>query len=81
MPVWAITVSSASGGQALDCTPGMKGDRSWTDCDLLWFALCQNYMEKEAGNNMELCSERSDRNKRGKKLDYLLQPSLDFYAV
>lgn len=81
MPVWAIAVSSASGGQALDCTPGMKGDRPWTDCDLLWFALCQNCMEKEAGNNMELCSERSDRSKRGKKLDYLLQPSLDFYAV
>lgn len=61
------------GGQALDCTPDMKGDMSRSDCDLLWFSLCQNCMGEEAGNNLELCTERSDRNERMKKLQYLLQ--------
>lgn len=69
------------GGQALDCTPDMRGDMSRSDCDLLWFSLCPNYMGEEAENNLELCTERSDRNERRKNLEYLLQSSLDFCAV
>lgn len=42
--------------------------------DLLWFSLCQNYVEEEAGNNLELCTERSDTNKRERSLTIFFRP-------
>lgn len=89
VPVWERTFSSALAGQTLGCTLGMKLDSSRTDCDLLWFSACWSSVREEAGNKCFWRRAQKDQctcvlpdiDERGKKLDHLLQTSLDSHAM